>query len=468
MNANNQLKKGIVNVFIANVINLVISLLINFLLPKYLSVDAYAAIKTYHLYVAYAGVLSLGYVDGMFLKYGGTNFKDLDYKDLNCNLSSFRIFQTVIVIIMTVIVLVFKDPILLAFSISTLPLNMAGYFRSLYQSIGEFKRYSKIMNATAGASFAINMFLLFIVGTDNYMFYLFSYVLLNIIIWAILEYYLKKSSTYKFKVLMFSTKEIINNVKDGILLMMGNFSNIILTSMDRWFIKVLLDTLAFAQYSFACSMENFVNVAVTPITVTLYNYFCRINDNEQIKKIRNVVMLFSSALIACAFPGKFILQIYLTQYLEASSVMFFLFAAQLFYIINKSIYVNLYKARHCQKKYFIKLVIVIIMGFIFNVLCYALIHKKESFAMGTLLSAILWLILSVRDFPEINFEKKEIAYIIISIVAFISCGYMLGAILGLAIYLLVITIAAITLMKEDFMYLFQMLFKFIPTKKNEI
>ena len=54
----------------ANVISLLFNLLTSFLLPKYLSVDGYAAIKTFQLYVVYVGLLHLGYADGMYLKYG--------------------------------------------------------------------------------------------------------------------------------------------------------------------------------------------------------------------------------------------------------------------------------------------------------------------------------------------------------------------------------------------------------------
>lgn len=60
----------------------------------------------------------------------------------------------------------------------------------------------------------------------------------------------------------FSLNELVNNIKGGILLTVGNLSSVVLTSMDRWFVKALMTTLAFAQYSFAVSMENFMNVAL--------------------------------------------------------------------------------------------------------------------------------------------------------------------------------------------------------------
>ena len=49
-NVKDNLKKGIMLVFIANLLNLVISLVNGFILPKYLSVESYADIKTYQLY----------------------------------------------------------------------------------------------------------------------------------------------------------------------------------------------------------------------------------------------------------------------------------------------------------------------------------------------------------------------------------------------------------------------------------
>ena len=63
------LKKGILVIFKANIISLLFNLLTSFLLPKYLTVDSYAAIKTFQLYVTYVGLFHLGYADGMYLKY---------------------------------------------------------------------------------------------------------------------------------------------------------------------------------------------------------------------------------------------------------------------------------------------------------------------------------------------------------------------------------------------------------------
>ncbi|MGZ1192297.1 hypothetical protein ACXO4N_09455, partial [Lactobacillus delbrueckii subsp. bulgaricus] len=93
-----KLRNGIFTVFLANIINLFFSLSTNLLLPKYLSVETYAGIKTFQLYVSYVGLLHFGYIDGMYLKYGGVNLKkDID-KGFALNISTMRIFELTVTV----------------------------------------------------------------------------------------------------------------------------------------------------------------------------------------------------------------------------------------------------------------------------------------------------------------------------------------------------------------------------------
>ena len=116
------------------------------------------------------------------------------------------------------------------------------------------------------------------------------------------------------------------NIRDGVLLTLGNLASMLLTSMDRWFVKVFLTILDFAQYSFAVSVENFLNVAITPITTTLYNFFCRERNVEKQSSILRYVLVFATILPAAAFPVKFILEYFLKSYIDSTKTMFYLFA----------------------------------------------------------------------------------------------------------------------------------------------
>lgn len=442
-----KLKRGIVAVFIANMINVAFSLATNFLLPKFLSVDSYAAIKTFQLYVSYVGLLHLGYVDGMYLKYGGRDIGIHVDKDFSLNLSTMRVLQIVLTVLLTVVGILTRDWIIILFTISVMPQNLSNYFKFLYQATGDFKRYGRIMNVSAISTFAINMILLFLLKTDSYLTYLVLYVLLYYTIWFVLEIQFRRSHTIE-KSAYFSWSELMGNIKDGFLLMLGNLGSMMLTSMDRWFVKFLMNTVAFAKYSFAVSVENFLNLAITPITTTLYNFFCREAKVEKHREILQYVFIFATVLPAAAFPVKFILEHFLTEYLDASKVVFLLFAAQMFNIIIRSVFVNLYKVQRKQKTYFMKLVAVLVAGFIFNAVCYYFWPVKEAFALGTLLSGILWFVISINDFRYLSVSLQHYVYIAVECVAFLIFGYTFNSVFGFALYAMFTVISACLLMRS--------------------
>ena len=231
--------------------------------------------------------------------------------------------------------------------------------------------------------------------------------------------------------------------------MVGNFSSIFLTSMDRWFVKGLLSNVDFATYSFAVSMEGLINVAISPFTVTLYNYFCQEWRVEKIKKIHNLILLSSSGIVSVAFLLKYIIESWLVEYVESISVVFYLFGSQILFIIIKSVYVNLYKSNHQREKYFKKLIIVLFSGAIFNGICISIWHVKEAIAFGTFLSALLWYVLCQLDFKEIRYDWKHTMYLIITIATFILSGNYFNAPTGFAIYIFILILFTVTLLRPD-------------------
>lgn len=442
-----KLRRGIVVIFMANIINVFFSLATNFLLPKYLSVNSYAAIKTFQLYISYVGLLHLGYVDGVYLKYGGKDLSDELDKEFYTNYHTMVVFQIVITITFALIAIFTKDIILIFFAISIFPQNMANYYKFLYQATGEFKLYGNVMNITTISTFVVNMVLLFILGTDNYIYYVAIYVAVYFAIWFYLDLYFRTHHNIS-RGRKFAFKELIQNIKNGILLTLGNLASMFLTGMDRWFIKFLMETVSFAQYSFAVSIENFLNLAVTPVTTTLYNYFCRERDYKKYRNIFQYIILFSTILPAVAFPAKFILEVFLNNYFDSVKVIFILFAAQMFYIIIKSVYVNLYKVEKRQAVYFRNLLFIIFIGFLFNCICYAISKRMESFAIGTLFSSIVWFIISSHDFKRINLQRNEIIYLFEELIVFLCCGFYMNSICGLIIYT-VITLCSSKILMRD-------------------
>lgn len=431
---NGSLKKGILEILIANIINMVFNLLTNFLLPKYLSIDSYAAIKTFQLYSSYVGIFALGYSDGMYLRYGGREIGNIDQEELKSGMSSFKVMMLCESFLLIPLSFIFGSKIAFSFSLSIMASNMISYYKNLYQAVGEFDRYSKILNWTTVLTFLANMGLLFVIKTDNYLIYLISYVIIYYLIWMSLEFNTHKilGSVKSGKI---SFLILLEDIKNGFPLMIGNFSNILLSSMDRWFVKIMMDASQFAYYSFAVSMEGFLNVAVTPITTTLYNYFCNHSNKNDVVRIRRYILIFGSVIVALAFPARFVIDIFLSKYKETIDVLFILFASQMVYIIIKGVYVNLYKASGKQNLYFLRLVLILIIGALLNWAFVKVYPHKEAFSYGTLVSAYIWLVFSINDFRDYIFEPREWVYLIAETITFIISGINFNAVLGFLIYI---------------------------------
>lgn len=431
-----KLKKGIAAVLITNLINVAFNFGTSLILPKYLSVDSYAQIKTYQLYIAYAGLFHFGFVDGMYLKYGGMELGHKIGSNITSDKSTMRVFQLFVSVALFVIALIIGDKVIIAFTLSVFPTNLINYYKLLYQATGEFKLYGKIMNATTILTFVANVVLVFLLRKDEYIFYLISYIVLNYLVWFYLEFDFRRCHNCE-KGKVYKRDILIGNVKSGILLTLGNLSSVLLTGMDRWFVKALMSTYAFAQYSFAVTVETFLNTAITPVTTTLYNFFCREKDGEKHRDISRYVFVLATVLPCCAFLIRFILEIYLKNYIDSINVIFLLFAAQIFYIVIKSIFINLYKAQKRQKEYFWKLSAIIVIGFILNALLYKLLGTIESFAIGTLLSAVIWFFICIVDFKYLCLSFVECLYLCLMALFLILFGVYFPGVIGLLLYLII-------------------------------
>lgn len=427
------MKKGILSVMAANIFCLILSLLTNFLLPKYLTVDTYGMLKTYTLYLSYAGFFHLGYCDGMYLKYGGQDLRKVKGEDLSRNFFNYVVIVVMMAVIILGINIFINDSLVFAFAFGMLFYNTLGYLKYLYQATGEFSSYSKALNTEKFAVFFFNVIFIFALGLDNYLFYVWIQIVVSAAITVILLYKLDKQVPF-IKGGKLSFHECKENILSGFTLMIGNFSSNIFTGLDRWFVKILLSTTHFALYSFAVSIENLMNVFISPITLSMYNYFCKAPEKEDIYKIKKMVLLWGFFIIAAAFPAKFILEIFLTDYIDASKIIFFLFAAQAFYVVIKGVHINIYKAEKQQTKYLKQTVLMTIVGFFLNYILYFAFKNMESIACATLLTAAIWYVVCEKSNPEICFKSKETIYIVLMMIVFLTSGFMCQAIGGCVVY----------------------------------
>ena len=450
-----ELGKGIIQVILANIINLIISIGNGFLLPKYLPVESYANIKTFILYTSYVGVLPLGYIDGIYIKYGGRIKGEIEAEEFVREKKVLTIFQLVVSLPIVLMAFFLGDLNVLFVAISILPINMVSFFRLVYQATGEFKEYRYITNLSSALIFALNLFFLFVIKTDISMWYIGIQVIVSFFVWI---YYENKNriASVSNKISLKEMRAILNeNIHLGIIIMLGSFMGVWITSIDRWFVKFLYSVADFAYYSFAVTMLRLVNVVVTAFSVTLYNFFCRKPKYEEIIRLRKIVLVVGASVIVIVFPLDFFIQIYLKKYIYAVPIIRMLFMAQFILIEVNAVYLNLYKALNLQRKYLTRMVMIAIVAFLSNVVIgYFWSDNIMAYAVATLFTALVWLILCQVDLSQYKMSYREWLYILLIMTAYFVCSYS-NIWIGMVIYICLTLLGTFLVFMKDIKLLFE-------------
>lgn len=439
--------KGILIILMSNMLNLILSLTRNFVLPKYLSIATYADIKTYQLFISVSGILALGYIDGMYLKYGGENLKNIDKQNFLKTISTFRLFQLLLSVLLMGIALYFQNVVLIYAILTSLFVNLIDYFKCFFQATGEFYSYSKILNYSSILIFLANMVLIFIFQQNQSSPFLLSYVLVYFFVWLILEIRVSKALKIKMSYTIFSFQELKNMILTGFSLMIGLFCSNFISVLDLWFAKFTFNTEIFVFYSFSAGTLGFLSYVISPISVSLYNYLCKYKNKKNNKILKQSICIFITLIVSGAFVIKFIFEIYLTKYYNAYKILFLLFTSQIFFGVIKCFYTNLYKSAKKQFLFFKKICIILILGAIFNIVLYLCLKNELSYAIGTILTSLVWYFLCEVDFKDYR-SIKDLLYIILSSIFFIALGWNLKSYYGLLTYLFLEILLSYFFMKD--------------------
>ncbi len=441
-------KKGILQVCFANIVNLILSVCNGFLLPKYLSIETYAGLKTFLLYTSYVGILHFGYVDGIYIRYGGKEKEELYQGKFTCTCQTLVYFQILITVLGMAAAVWLQDMILFCAAASILPNIMVACYKMMYQAIGDFHQYRILLNMTSVLIFAANM--LFIgIKIDNVYCYIAIQLAMTFLVFLFYEYKRKCNSIPVKMSLPVMKEELKENISLGFVIMLGNFMGIWITGMDRWFVKIFCSVADFAYYSFAVTMLKIINTVISAVSVTLYHYFCKEKDETRIRDLRRSILIAGAFIIASFYPLKAFISICLAEYREAIPIILLVYAAQYLMTVINAVYLNLYKALNIQKIYMKRMVTVTITAFLLNLLLGQTCgYTTIVFAVATFFTAAIWLWLCQNDMKSFQMTLGEWLY-----AGFVLLGYFTANILpfylSLPLYITWIFAVSFCLLKKE-------------------
>lgn len=315
-----KLAKNLILSVTAQVISLIVSFVLGFIVPKFIDEYQYSYWQTYVLYVGYVGVLHFGLLDGIVLRYSQYDYDELEKNRIRSQFQILLAFTSILSALTCGISCIFLEStslwIVILVSVGIITKNIFTYTSYSFQITNRIQKYAFLVIAQR-AAYAVVVVILLALRVNDFYWYCIAELfgdLCAIFIGAFLNRGLYFGKALPIKE---AFKESWINVSAGLFLMIANLSSALIVGAAKMIIQWRWDELVFGKIAFSFSVSNLFLTFVTAISVVLFPSMKRMDQNELpdlYDKIRQIIspVLFVSLLFY--FPVCKILNLWLPKY----------------------------------------------------------------------------------------------------------------------------------------------------------
>ena len=438
--------KSIVAVTISNIFTIVAGIFVGFFVPKILSVSDYGFYKTFTLYVGYVGLASLGIIDGIVLKYGGTNYENIDKVKFRSYFLWYLIINAFFSFLILIIgFFIFQGPykiVLLFFGIDLIAANFTGYYQYISQICMRFKELTtrNIIKSLLTVSGVLVLYILKLYSVANYWIYILIVVLCNyaLTFWYLFTY--REISFGRSLGLSKTFKDVLGFIKIGFPLFFSLLCSSLVLTIDRQFVNIFFENDVYALYAFAYNMLSLITVATSAISTVIYPTLKRSNENDLVKNYHLLVALdiiFVSFCLTGYFVLSWFVPWFLPKYVDSLPIFRIILPGL---VISSSITVimhNYYKTFGMSLSYFVISVIVLIISLSANFVSYFVWGTTVSISWASIVTISIWYVCAqcfLSKKKNLPFVKNTLYLIVVAtsfyFVSIIGIWYI-----GLLVYL---------------------------------
>lgn len=440
--------KNVIKVLFSNLLLTIVGLINSFIFPGILSLEDYAQYQTYMLYLNYINICQLGLSSGMFINYGGKDYEDTKKSQYKSEIILLIIFLSTFSILGFFLGIVQNHWIIVMTALTILPYSFVGTYKALYQAWGQFNKFA-IYNSIPSILFTALTILLFwfqgvVEGKQTISMYVGIQWIVAIILF--IQFLLFTKHTKSEKLLSKTNQKTITN---GMLLLLGNYINLLFHALDKQFVSGFYSVRSFAMYSFAMSTYSILAILVTALANPFYPRLAKGDyDHKMIKQLKECLFMLGS-LAGCAYyVVSVIVTRYIPKYTDSMQVIAIFFAAFPAMAVINVMYINLYKIKRLFKKYIATLVGMLIVAAVFNFIAVALKSDYVGISVATFFVYYVWLFFSKRHFSEVIFNVCDYLYLAIFLITYFACIFFLPNILGFVLYIVIMLGSSFLMYKQ--------------------
>lgn len=442
---NRLLVKNILFSISANGLNLLISTVLIFIVPKNIGVVEYGFWQMYLLYGSYVSFFHLGFPDGVYLRYGGKDYSSLDenvFKKINTLFLFFQLMISILLILFSLFI--FDNKIIaIAFSVSVFILNIRTNNIYILQATNRVKE-SSIILILANIIFIFLFIILIFIGFSWERLILIDLVskFLSLIysFTKVENLYGSTSTKIKKEIIFFEIKE---NILSGGAILIAYILGLLILGVSRWLVDYQWGVEIFAQISLAISVSNIALVFINAIGIVMFPLLKTITE-EKYQMIyvnsRYWLTFFLFLLSAFFFLFKPLLEFWLPQYSFGITYLYFLFPICIFESNNSLLNLTFLKA--LRKERFI-MYLNFFTAIFSGIIAYfsAIIFNNLNMVVFSMLLGIMFRSILGEIYLSIKLETKYMVNItreVIGTLAFIFVSHFENIFLSIVIFLLVI------------------------------
>jgi len=453
--------KAIIKLFFSNVLVLITGIATSLILPKILSVEGYGNYKLFTLYLGYFGLLGLGFLDGIYLKFSGKDFDDLDKKRFRLYFKYYLFIQFSVFILLLLLSFFINEEyknIVLMLSFYLIPFMIISYLQQISQITKRFDELSirKTINSILIAiGTGLLAFAYFVIKLEvDYMWYILIQILVSLILclWYV----------YTYKELIFGDSYKIYNEKQDLIklhilgfpLLLSNFLINIISLVDRQLVSILFDRMTYSIYAFAYNITTLIATVISVFSLVFYPLIKQ-NTNDKNFKLFNtfvsaIIVLFSLAL-SSIFPISSFIKWFLPNYTQSIEVIFIILPGLMYSSIISIVIYNYYKLVNKVKNFFIISLFVLVLSIILNYVIFTIFKTYQSISITSVITTVLWFLLTSKYLSKeiIIKTRKNIILSFLIMILYYSIHSLAFNIYGFTLYILSILLINYVFLKKD-------------------
>ncbi|MBR0575585.1 hypothetical protein KCG48_04435 [Proteiniclasticum sp. BAD-10] len=346
---------------VSNVISLVISTLVVLVIPKLLGIEQYGYWQLYFFYSAYVGFLHFGWVDGIYLRYGGKTYEELDKVKFFSQFHMLSFSQIVLAILVVVGTLIFpmegdRQFIFQMTAICLVLSNIRYMLIFILQGTARIKEYSAI-TILDRLIYVVLIVGFLLAGSRDYKVMIYADLLGKAISLGYAMVTCKEMVFRKVSEFTWTVKEMLHNIQVGIKLMISNIAGSLIVGIVRFGVERVWNVVTFAKVSLSLTISNLLMLFINAVGIIMYPLLRRTEEKklpELYGIIRTLLLAMMLGLLVFYFPLKAVLLKWLPNYAESLHYMPLVFPLSV-YEGQMSLLTNTYLKTLRQEKLMLKL-----------------------------------------------------------------------------------------------------------------